>query len=80
MFVEKLGRGIPLTEAAPRTLKVGRLYPISLGNRSPDPVPFIRLQGKWLAELGFKEGDIADVVIAPGEIRLVASRGQADGS
>lgn len=73
-FVGKLERGMRIIEAAPRALKVGRLYPTSSRDRSPDPVPFIRLAGKWLAELGFKEGDIVDVVVAPGEIRLVVSR------
>lgn len=74
-FVEKLERGRPVIEAAPRTLKVGRVYPTSTGNRSPNPVPFIRIAGKWLAKIGFNDGDILDVVISPGEIRLVRREG-----
>ena len=43
-----------LTEAQPRTIKVGRTFQ---GNPSaPSRVPFIRLAGQWLAEAGFMEG------------------------
>jgi Toxin SymE, type I toxin-antitoxin system len=57
-----------LTEAQPRTIKVGRTYQGSLSASSR--VPFIRLAGHWLAEAGFMEGDVVQVSVAPGEIRL----------
>ena len=66
-----------LTEAQPRTIKVGRTYQ---GNSSaPSRVPFIRLAGNWLAEAGFSEGDEVQVSVAPGEIRL-RRQGSSHGS
>jgi Toxin SymE, type I toxin-antitoxin system len=57
-----------LTEAQPQTIKVGATYQ---GNFSPSSlVPFIRLAGHWLADAGFSEGDVMQVSVAHGEIRL----------
>ncbi len=61
-----------LTEAQPRTIKVGRTYQggFSVNSR----VPFIRLAGHWLAVAGFMEGDMVQVSVTRGEIRLSAAR------
>ncbi len=67
----------PLTEAQPRTIKVGRTYQGSLSASSR--VPFIRLTGNWLAKAGFMEGDAVQVSVGPGEIRL-RRQGKSPGS
>jgi len=54
-----------LLEAQPQTIKVGRVY-----QGANSRVPFIRLSGTWLAEAGFAEGEMAQVSVARGEIRL----------
>lgn len=60
--------GQPLAEAQPTTIKIGRTYQGGLSAQSR--VPFIRLAGRWLAEAGFLEGDVLQVTVAVGEIRL----------
>lgn len=65
-FMTVLGRKV--TEAQPRTIRVGRTFrPAASGTQR---VPFIRLAGHWLSDAGFEEGDQVSVTIAPGEIRL----------
>ena len=57
---------------AARTIKVGhRLYGDGIDSRKMVRVPYIRLSGKWLAEMGFAEGDSIEVVASSGEIKLV---------
>jgi hypothetical protein len=58
----------PLTEAHPLTIKVGRTYQGRFSAQSP--VPFIRMAGRWLTDAGFLEGDVLQVSVAQGEIRL----------
>jgi hypothetical protein len=60
---------LELCEARPQTIRVGRTYHGGFGRASR--VPFIRLAGRWLEELGFTEGTVLDVIVGPGEIRLV---------
>jgi hypothetical protein len=57
-----------LTEAQPRTIKVGRTYRGTLS--AAFRVPFIRLADRWLEEAGFSEGDVMQVNVSRGEIRL----------
>lgn len=71
----------PLTEAQPRTIKVGRVY--QGGFPANSRVPFIRLAGRWLEEAGFSEGDVMQVNVVRGEIRLRrqnSSRSEEDNS
>lgn len=57
---------------ATRTIKVGhRFYGDGCDSREMVRVPFIRLSGKWLEEIGFAEGDSIEVVASAGEIKLV---------
>jgi hypothetical protein len=67
---ELLDRG--LTEAQPQTIKVGRTY--QRGFSATSRVPFIRLSGRWLEEAGFLEGDVLEISVALGEIRLKATK------
>jgi hypothetical protein len=62
------GLECPIIEAQPRTIKVGRVYQGSFPANSR--VPFIRLAGRWLEEAGFSEGDVMQVNVSRGEIRL----------
>jgi hypothetical protein len=39
----------------------------------PKPVPFVRLSGKWLRELGFAEGGRIEVEASPGRLVLRAA-------
>lgn len=64
---------LQLCEARPRTIRVGRTYYGGFGTASR--VPFIRLAGRWLEEAGFTEGRAVDVVVEPGEVRLVRQGG-----
>jgi type I toxin-antitoxin system toxin SymE len=64
-----------LTEAQPQTIKVGRTY--QGGFSANSRVPFIRLSGRWLAEAGFSEGDVVQISVALGEIRLKWQSGSA---
>lgn len=57
-----------LTEAAPRTIRVGRTFHGHAGTAAR--VPFIRLAGHWLSQAGFQQGDQVSVSVRPGEIRL----------
>jgi Toxin SymE, type I toxin-antitoxin system len=57
-----------LKEAQPQTVKVGSTYQGDFSASSR--VPFIRLAGHWLADAGFSEGDVMQVSVAHGEIRL----------
>src|SRR6266446_2639798 len=66
-----------LTEAQPRTIKVGRTY--QGGFSATSRVPFIRLAGHWLSQAGFMEGDMVQVSVTPGEIRL-RRQGKSRGS
>ena len=63
----------PLLEAQPQTIKVGRTY-----QGANSRVPFIRLAGHWLAEAGFAEGEIVQVSVARGEIRLTCLGSSSD--
>jgi len=38
----------------------------------PQPVPFVRLSGKWLRELGFAVGERIEVEASPGRLVLRA--------
>ena len=70
----------PLAEAQPRTIKVGSTYQGSPSASSR--VPFIRLAGHWLEKAGFSEGDVMQVSVTPGEIRLArqgSSRSEEEG-
>lgn len=58
----------PLIEAKPLTIKVGRTYQGGFSTQSR--VPFIRMAGRWLTEAGFMEGDVLQVTVVQGEIRL----------
>jgi len=62
-----------LLEAQPQTIKVGRTY-----RGANSRVPFIRLSGNWLEEAGFSEGDVAQVSVARGEIRLTCLGSSSD--
>lgn len=37
-------------------------------------VPEIRLEGKWLADLGFREGDIVEVKQQPNKLTITLSK------
>jgi hypothetical protein len=62
----------PLTEARPTNIKVGRNY--QGGFSATSRVPFIRLSGRWLEEAGFSEGDVLEVSVVQGEIRLKTTK------
>ncbi len=69
----------PLAEAQPRTIKVGSTYQGSPSASSR--VPFIRLAGHWVEKAGFSEGDVMQVSVTLGEIRLArqgSSRSEDD--
>ncbi len=39
----------------------------------PKPVPFVRLSGRWLRELGFRVGERIEVEATPGRLVLRAA-------
>ena len=39
----------------------------------PKPVPFVRLSGRWLRELGFRVGERIEVEATPGRLVLQAA-------
>jgi toxic protein SymE len=57
-----------------RRLTVSRHYPESRDNRShrlpPTPMPFLRLQGRWLDQAGFAIGANVRVEVAAGRLVL----------
>jgi hypothetical protein len=58
----------------PRRLRVSRTQPESRASRFPrrlpDPMPFLRLQGRWLDQAGFTIGSEVRVVVAHGLLAL----------
>lgn len=56
----------------PRHLTVSRHYPESRAMRSQPtaPMPFLRLQGRWLDEAGFTIGANVRVKVAAGRLVL----------
>lgn len=61
-----------MTEDARRVLKVGTIFQ-ARSNGNNERVPCIRLAGKWLAQNGFTEGSIVELIVAEGEIRILRS-------
>jgi len=57
-----------------RRLTVSRHHPESRGTRSrylsPTPMPFLRLQGRWLDQAGFAIGANVRVEVAAGRLVL----------
>ena len=64
----------------PRRLTVSRSYPASRAARPtylpPSPMPFLRLQGRWLDQAGFAVGANVRVEVSAG--RLVVEVIEAD--
>jgi toxic protein SymE len=60
-----------------RKIKISRAYQGSsiVGNRACVHVPYIRIKGKWLEELGFKEGEFVCVEAVKGKL-VVRSEGR----
>ncbi len=59
-----------------RNLTTSRNLTVSSGGDSKyNPVPFIRLQGKWLVELGFDIGD--KIVVECQDERLVITKAKS---
>jgi hypothetical protein len=60
----------------PRRLTVSGHYPESRSTRShhlpPTPMPFLRLQGRWLDEAGFAIGTNVRVVVTRGQLVVEA--------
>lgn len=54
----------------PRRLTISRHYPESRLSRSgpPTPMPFLRLQGRWLDQAGFTIGANVRVEVAAGRL------------
>ena len=57
-----------------RRLTVSRHYPENRGTRlryvPPAPMPFLRLQGRWLDEAGFAIGTNVRIEVAAGRLVL----------
>ena len=64
-----------------RTIKVGRrVYRAGQDSAEVVRVPFIRLSGLWLAEMGFVEGDTIEITTMSGEIRMARKPAPGDNS
>lgn len=56
---------------SPRRLTVSRHYPESRATRSRSPtlpMPFLRLQGRWLDEAGFAIGSNVQIAVSRGRL------------
>lgn len=66
----------------PRRLKVSRTEAQSRARRCPrplpQPLPFLRLQGRWLDAAGFAIGKPVRVAVAPGLIALEVIHDERD--
>jgi hypothetical protein len=58
----------------PRRLRVSRTQPESRASRFPrrlpEPIPFLRLQGRWLDQAGFGIGKCVRVLVREGVMVL----------
>ncbi len=57
----------------PRRLTISRIHPEWRGSylrRRPEPIPLLRLQGRWLHQAGFVIGAAVTVTVGCGELVL----------
>ncbi len=73
---QRVRRSAPRPKASPdnansgrRQLTVGRVYQYRARGGAV-ALPFIRISGLWVEAMGFRCGDVVDVLVRPGSIRI----------